>query len=117
MTKQSEKHIDSPHGPHPRFDEAGELSIASMQSLAESPVKFALQWSEQWAKFARLRFDRDQEFIGSLAECRDWVGISKLQATWLCEALEDYFLEGREVAELARKQTTEAFARVPGAET
>ena len=74
MTKQSEKHIDRLHGPHPRFDEARELSIASMQSLAENPVKFALQWSEQWAKFARLRFDRDQEFIGSLAECRDWVG-------------------------------------------
>jgi phasin protein len=110
MNKQSAKHSNGPHGSHPLFGEAGEASLAKLQRLAESHVKLGLQWGEEWARFATRRFDRDQEFLGSLASCRDWAAVSKLQASWLSEALADYLLEGHELADLVRRQTSEALA-------
>jgi hypothetical protein len=114
MTRKSPTTSGHPFASIAPFGDAVEPSLARLQSFAESNMKFVLRWSEEWARFATQRFNRDQKFLGHLAECRDWAAAAKLHATWVSDTLNDYLQEGNDLAELARRRATEAFASASG---
>jgi hypothetical protein len=110
MSQKSRRSVSLPFGSLPVFGDVGEPSMAGLQRLAESNMKFVQQWGEAWAKFMAERFDSDQAFMGRMAECRDLATATKLQAEWASKAMGDYMAEGQTLAELARRQAAEAFA-------
>ena len=111
MTRKSPTTSGHPFASIAPFGDAVEPSLARLQSFAESNMKFVLRWSEEWARFAIQRFNRDQKFLGHLAECRDWAAAA---ARWQ-EALQR-FPDEREFAERlyeAQLRVTESITAPP----
>jgi len=86
------------------------LVVDALRLIGENCAKSCAAWHEEISRFGADRITKDSKFGQSMAECRNWIDISKLQQEWATAAAQDYADAAVRFAELATKLTQDNMA-------
>ena len=88
----------------------GGLPITPVMELARAQAKIVSKCSDEIAKFAKQRLDRDEEFLTEMASCEDWESLREVQGAWAAQVFKDYMEQAEGMMQLLRHAYADAAA-------